>query len=167
MSSWPSSRPSRCRAAAQMSTLVTCSKEQSRRKSWNRCTCRKLQGTHTSTSATQSVTWEEPRSSSLSTPRGPHNTSRAPIHHHLPHLAVARQWTLVPQTHTPNLKERGFSATIAKGLATLHMSALSHADPGNNSRPGLHSNKEAILTTRESMLCTGCPLQKCRTFSRI
>ena len=46
-------------------------------------------------------------------------------------------------------------------------SAHSHAGPGNNSRPSLHSNKEAILTMKESMLCVGCPLQKCRTFSRI
>ena len=89
------------------------------------------------------------------------------IRHPLPHLAAAHQWTLVPQTHAPNLVERGFSATIVRGLVISHTSAHSHADPSNNNRPGLHSNKEAIPMMRESMLCTGCPLQKCRTFSKI
>ena len=55
----------------------------------------------------------------------------------------------MPQTHAPNLVGRGYNAIIAKGLAILHMSAHSHADPGNNSRPGLHSNKEAILMMKE------------------
>ena len=60
--------------------------------------------------------------------------------------------------------ERGFSATIVRGLVTSHMSAHSHVNPSSNSRPSLHSNKEAISVTKESVLCTGCPLQKCRTF---
>ena len=136
--------------AAQMSTLETCSKEQSRRKSWSRCTCRLSPGTHTLTSATWYVIWEGPRSSSLSTPRGPPATSRAPIHHPpLPLLAAACQWISAPQTCAPNLVGRGYNATTAKGLATLHASAHSHASPGNNSRPGLHSNKEAIPMTKE------------------
>ena len=80
---------------------------------------------------------------------------------------TAHKWILALQTCAPNLVGRGYNATTAKGLATLHMSAHSHAGPGNNSRPSLHSNKEAILTMKESMLCVGCPLQKCRTFSRI
>ena len=154
--------------AAQMSMLETCLKEQSHGKSWSRCTCRLSPGTSTLISVTRYTTWEGPRSSSLSILRGPHNTSRAPIRH-LPllHLAVACQWTLAPQTHAPNLVGRGYNATTVRDLAILHVSAHSHAGPGNNSRPGLHSNKEAILMTRESMLCAGCPLQKCRTFSRI
>ena len=128
-----------------MSTPGTCLKEQSRRKSWSRCTCRLLPGTRTSISVTQYVTWEGPRSSSLSTPRGPLNTSRAPIRHHpLPHLAVAHQWILVSQTCAPNLMGRGYNATIAKGLAISHASAHSHADPSNNSRPGPHSIKEVL-----------------------
>ena len=154
--------------AAWMSTPRICSKEQSRGKSWSRCTCRLSTEIHTLISATRYMTWEGPRSSSLSILRGPHNTSRAPICHlPLPHLAAACQWTSVPQTHAPNLVGRGYSATTVRGLAISHMSAHSHASPSNNSRPSLHSNKEAILTMRESMLCVGCPLQKCRTFSRI
>ena len=149
MSSWPSSRPSRCRVAAQMSTLMTCLKEQSCEKSWSRSTCRQLQGTHTLISATWSVTWEGPRSSLSSTPKDPHVITRGPICHPLPLLAAVCQWILVPQTHAPNLVGRGYNATTAKGLATWHMSAHSHAGPGNNSRPGLHSNKEAILMMRE------------------
>ena len=90
------------------------------------------------------------RSSSLSTPRGPHNISRAPIHHHpLLHLAVACQWISALQTRTPNLVGRGYNAIIAKGLATSHESAHSHAGPGNNSRPGPHSIKEAIPMMKE------------------
>ena len=135
--------------------------------SWNRCTCRLSPEICTLVSANQYATWEGSRSSSLSTLRGPHDTSRAPIRHPLPLLAAACQWILVPQTHAPNLMERGFNATTVRGLAISHMSAHSHADPGNNSRPSLHSNKEAILTTKGSMLCAGCPLQKCGTFSRI
>ena len=150
-----------------MSTPGTCLKEQSHEKSWNRPTCRQSQGTHTLTFATQYATWEGPRSSSSSTPREPHDTTKAPICHPCLHLAVAHQWILVPQTCTPNLMGRGFSATIVRGLVISHMSAHSHTNPGNNSRPSLHSNKEAILMMRESMLCVGCPLQKCRTFSRI
>ena len=154
--------------AAQMSTLGTCSKEQSCGKSWSRCTCRLSPGTCTLISATRYATWEGPRSSSLSTLRGPHDTSRAPICHlPLPHLAAACQWTLAPQTCAPNLMGRGYSATTVRGSATSHVSAHSHAGPGNNSRPGLHSNKEAIPMTKESMLCAGCPLQKCGTSSRI
>ena len=151
-----------------MTMPKTCSKEQSPRKSWSRCTCRLVTGVLMLNSVSQYVRWEEHRSSSSSTPKDPHGTTRGPIHHHpLPHLAAARQWILVPQTHAPNLMERGYNATIAKGLAISHVSAHSHAGPGNNSRPSLHSNKEAILMTKESMLCTGCPLQKCRTFSKI
>ena len=151
-----------------MNTLRTCSKGLSRRKSWSRFTCRPLQGTLTPTSATWSEKWEGPRSSSLSTPRGSHDITRAPICHlPLPHLAAARQWILVPQTHTPNLMERGYNDITVRGLDISHTSACNHAGPGNSSRPSLHSNKEAIPMTRESMLCMGCPLQKCGTFSRI
>ena len=150
-----------------MSMLETCSKGQSRGKSWSRCTCRLLPEICTLISATRYATWEGPRSSSLSILRGPHDTSRAPIHHLLPHLAAACQWTSAPQTHAPNLVGRGYNATTVRGLAISHVSAHSHASPGNNSRPSLHSNKEAIPMTRESMLCVGCPLQKCGTFSRI
>ena len=150
-----------------MSTLETCSKEPSCGKSWSRCTYRLSPEIRTSISATQYVTWEGPRSSSLSTLRGPLATSRAPIHHHpRPHLAAARQWTSVPQTHAPNLAGRGYNAITVRGSAISHASAHSHAVPGN-SKPGPHSTKEAIPTTRESMLCAGCPLQKCRTFSKI
>ena len=100
--------------------------------------------------------------------RGPLITSRAPIcHHPLPHLAAACQWTSAPQTHTPNLVGGGYNAIIVRGSAISHVSAHSHADPGNNSKPGPHSIKEATLMTKESMLCVGCPLQKCGTFSRI
>ena len=147
--------------------LRTCLKGQSHKESWSRCTCRQLPGICTSISVTRYVTWEGPRSSSSSTPRGPHVITRAPIRHLLPPLAVARQWTSAPQTHTPNLVGRGYNATTVRGLAISHVSAHSHASPGNSSRPGLHSNKEAIPTMKESMLCTGCPLQKCRTFSRV
>ena len=146
-----------------MSTPRTCLNEQSHRKSWSRCTCRLSLEICTLISAT----WEGPRSSSLSTPRGPHSTSRAPICHPLLHLAAAHQWTSGPQTHAPNLVGRGYSAITAKSLAISHESAHSHTSPGNNSRPGLHSNKEAIPMTKESMLCMECPLQKCGTFSRI
>ena len=136
--------------AAQMSTPETCLKERSHEKSWSRCTCRLSPGTRTLISAIQYATWEGPRSSSLSTPRSPHNTSRAPIRHHpLPHPAVACQWISVLQIHAPNLVGRGYNAIIAKGLAILHASAHSHANPGNNSRPGLHSIKEAIPMMRE------------------
>ena len=107
-------------------------------------------------------------SSSLSICQGPHDIIRAFIHHcPLLHLAVAHQWTLVVQTCTPNLVGRGFSATTTKGLPISHMSAPSHANHGNNSRPDLHSNKEAVLVMKESMLCMGCPLQKCETVSKI
>ena len=153
--------------AAQMSTLETCSKEPSCGKSWSRCTYRLSPEIRTLISASQYMTWEGPRSSSSSIPRDPHAITRGPIHHPLPLLAAAHQWISVPQTCAPNLVGRGYNATTAKGLATLHVSARSHASPGNNSRPGLHSNKEAIPMTKESMLCAGCPLQKCRTFSRI
>ena len=149
MSSWPSSRPSRCRVAAWMSTPRTCSKEQSHRKSWSRFTCRWSLGTRTLISATRSKTWEGPRSSSSSIPKDPHVTTRGPIRHPLLLLAAARQWTSAPQTHAPNLMGRGHSATTVRGLATLHENACSHAGPNNNSRPDLHSNKEAILTMRE------------------
>ena len=154
--------------AARMSTPGTCSKEQSRGKSWSRCTCRLLPGTRTLISVIRYATWEGSRSSSLSILRGPHNTSRAPICH-LPllHLAAACQWTSALQTHTPNLVGGGYNAIIVKGSAISHVSAHSHASPGNNSRPSLHSNKEAIPTMKESMLCAGCPLQKCGTFSKI
>ena len=136
--------------AAQMSTPGTCSKEQSHGKSWSRCTCRLSPGICTLISATWYTIWEGPRSSSSSTPRGPHATSRAPICHlPLSCLAAACQWTLMPQIHAPNLVGRGYNATIAKGLAISHVSAHSHAGPGNNSRPGLHSNKKAILTMKE------------------
>ena len=144
-----------------------CLKEQSHRTSWSRFTCKQLQGTRTLISATQSATWGGPRSSSSLTPRDPHNITRGPTCHPLPHLAAACRWTLVPQTHTPNLVGRGFNATTVRGLVISHANAHSHTGPSNNSRPSLHSNKEAILMTRESMLCTGCPLQKCRTSSRI
>ena len=151
-----------------MSTPGTCLKEQSHGKSWSRCTCRLSPGTHTLISVIQYATWEGPRSSSLSILRGPLITSRAPIHHHpLLHLAAAHQWISALQTHAPNLVGGGYNAIIVKGSAILHVSAHSHASPSNNSRPALHSNKEAILTTKESMLCTGCPLQKCGTFSKI
>ena len=154
--------------AAQMSTPGTCSKEPSKGKSWSRCTSRLSLGTHTLISAIWCTTWEGPRSSSSSIPRGPLVTSRAPIRHHpLQHLAAAHQWTSVPQTHTPNLMGGGYNAIIVRDSAISHVSAHSHADPGNNSKPGPHSIKEAILTMKESMLCTGCPLQKCGTFSRI
>ena len=154
--------------AAQMSMPGTCSKEPSRRKSWSRCTSRLSPGTHTLISAIRYTTWEGPRSSSSSIPRGPLVTSRAPIRHHpLLHLAVARQWTSALQTHAPNLMGGGYNAITVRDSAISHMSAHSHADPGNNSKPGPHSIKEAIPTTRELMLCVGCPLQKCRTFSRI
>ena len=166
MNSWPSLRPSRCRVAARMSTPGTFSKEQSRRTSWNRSTYRRSLGTRTLISVTWSETWEGPRSSSSSIPKDPHVTTRGPIRHPLPLLAAAHQWTSAPQTHTPNLMGRGYSATIAKGLAILHVSAHSHTGPSNSSRPGLHSNKEAIPMTKESMLCVGCPLQKCGTFSK-
>ena len=154
--------------AARMNTPRTCSKEPSHGKFWSRCTSRLSPGTCTLISAIRYATWEGPRSSSLSILRGPLITSRAPIHHHpLPHLAAARQWTLATQTHAPNLMGGGYNAIIVRGLAISHVSAHSHADPGNNSKPGPHSIKEAILMTKESMLCTGCPLQKCGTFSRI
>ena len=135
--------------AAQMSMPGTCSKEQSHGKSWSRCTCRLSPGTRTLTSAIRCAIWEGPRSSSLSIPRGPPATSRAPIcHPPLPLLAAVRQWISALQTRAPNLVGRGYNATTAKGLATLHMSAHSHAGPSNNSRPSLHSNKEAIPTTK-------------------
>ena len=154
--------------AAQMSMPGTCSKEPSRRKSWSRCTSRLSPGTRTLISAIRYTTWEGPRSSSSSIPRGPLVTSRAPIHHHpLPHLAVACQWTSAPQTHAPNLMGGGYNAIIVRDSAISHVSAHSHADPGNNSKPSPHSIKEAIPMTKESMLCVGCPLQKCGTFSRI
>ena len=151
-----------------MSTPETCSKEPSRRKSWSRCTSRLSPGTRTLISAIRYATWEGPRSSSLSILRGPLVTSTAPIRHHpLPHLAAACQWTSAPQTHAPNLVGGGYNAIIVRGSVISHMSAHSHAEPGNNSKPSPHSIKEAILTTKESMLCAGCPLQKCGTFSRI
>ena len=151
-----------------MSTPGTCSKGPSRGKFWNRCISRPSPGIRTLTSATRYVTWEGPRSSSLSTLRGPLATSRAPIHHHpRPHLAAAHQWTSVPQAHTPNLTGRGYNAITVKGSVTSHVSAHSHAAPGNNSKPGPYSTKEAIPMTKELMLCAGCPLQKCGTFSKI
>ena len=58
-------------------------------------------------------------------------------------------WSGVKSHFTPNLVGRGYIATTAKGLAILHVSAHSHTDPGNSSRPGLHSNKEAIPMMRE------------------
>ena len=154
--------------AAQMSTPETCLKEPSHGKFWSRCTSRPSPGTHTLISVIRYVTWEGPRSSSLSILRGPLVTSRAPIcHHPLPHLAGARQWTSALQTHAPNLMGGGYNAIIVRGSVISHVSAHSHADPSNNSKPGPHSIKEAIPTTKESMLCAGCPLQKCGTFSRI
>ena len=154
--------------AAQMSMPGICSKEPSRRKFWSRYTSRPSPGIRTSISVIRYVTWEGPRSSSSSIPRGPLVTSRAPIRHHpLPHLAAVRQWTLAPQIRAPNLVGGGYSAIIVRGSVISHASAHSRADPSNNSKPGPHSNKEAIPTTRELMLCVGCPLQKCGTFSRI
>ena len=151
-----------------MSTPGTCSKEPSSGKFWSRCTSRPSPGTRTLISAIRYVTWEGPRSSSLSIPRGPLVTSRAPIRHHpLLHLAAARQWTSALQTHAPNLMGRGYNAIIVRGSVISHVSAHSHASPGNISKPGPHSNKEAIPTMKESTLCEGCPLQKCGTFSRI
>ena len=151
-----------------MSTPEICLKERSPRKSWSKCTCRLLTGPLMLTSVSQYTRWEEHRSSSSSTPKDPCGTTRGPIcHHPLLHLAAARQWILVLQTHAPDLVERGYNATTAKGLAISHVSAHSHASPSNNSRPSLHSNKEAILMMKESTLCVGCPLQKCRTFSKI
>ena len=136
--------------AAQTSTLETCSKEPSHRKSWSRCIYRLLPEIRTLISASRYATWQGPRSSSLSILRGPLFTSRAPIcHHPLPHLAAACQWISAPQTHAPNLMGRGYSAIIAKGLAISHVSAHSHAGPGNNSKPGPHSIKEAIPMMRE------------------
>ena len=151
-----------------MSTPGTCSKEPSHGKFWSRCTSRLLPGICTLISATRYATWEGPRSSSLSILRGPLSTSRAPIRHHpLPHLAAVHQWTSAPQTHAPNLMGGGYNAIIVRGSVISHESAHSHAGPGSISKPGPHSNKEAIPMTRESTLCTGCPLQKCRTFSKI
>ena len=145
----------------------TCSKERSPRKFWSKCTCRLVTGALMPNSVSQCTRWEGHRSSSSSTPKDPHGTTRGPTHHHpLPHLAAAHQWILVPQTHTPNLVGRGYNATTAKGLAISHVSAHSHTGPGSNSRPGLHSNKEAIPMMKGSMLCVGCPLQKCGTFLR-
>ena len=151
-----------------MSMPGICSKEPSREKFWSRCTSRLSPGIHTLISAIRYATWEGPRSSSLSILRGPLVISRAPIHHHpLLHLAAAHQWTSVPQTPTPNLVGGGYNAIIVRGSVISHVSAHSHAVPGNNSKPGPHSIKEAIPTTKELMLCVGCPLQKCGTFSRI
>ena len=135
--------------AAQMSMLETCSKELSRGKSWSRCIYRLSPEICTLISASRYMTWEGPRSSSSSIPRDPHTITRGPICHPLPLLAAACQWISALQTRAPNLVERGYNATTAKGLATSHMSAHSHAGPSNNSRPGLHSNKEAIPMTRE------------------
>ena len=136
--------------AAQMNTPETCSKEQSHGKSWSRCTCKLSPGTCTLISVIRYTTWEGPRSSSLSIPRGPHDTSRAPICHlPLPHLAAVHQWTSAPQTHAPNLVGRGYNATTVRGLAISHVSAHSHTDPSNNSRPGLHSIKEAVPVMKE------------------
>ena len=151
-----------------MNMLETYSQEWSCRKSWSRFTCMRSPGIHTLISVTQSEKWEGPRNSSLSILRGPPDTTRAPICH-LPllHLAAACQWILVPQTHALNLVGRGYNAIIVRGLVILHVSAHSHTDPSNNSRPSLHSIKEAIPMMKESMLCAECPLQKCRTFSRI
>ena len=151
-----------------MSTPGTCLKEPSRGKFWSKCTSRPLPGTRTLISAIRYVTWEGPRSSSLSILRGPLVISRAPIRHHpLPHLAAAHQWTSALQTPAPNLVGGGHNAIIVRGSVISHVSAHSHAVPGNNSKPGPHSNKEAIPMTRESTLCVGCPLQKCGTFSKI
>ncbi|KIM54161.1 hypothetical protein SCLCIDRAFT_1154903 [Scleroderma citrinum Foug A] len=109
------------------------------RKSWSRCTCRLSPGIRTLISVIRYATWEGPRSSSLSILRGPHDTSRALICHlPLPHLAAVHQWTSAPQTHAPNLVRRGYNATTVRGLAISHVSAHSHASPGNNSRPGVH-----------------------------
>ena len=136
--------------AAQMSTPGTCSKEPSRGKFWSRCISRPSPGIRTSISVIRYATWEGPRSSSLSTPRGPLVISRAPIRHHpLLHLVAVHQWILAPQTHAPNLMGRGCNAIIAKGLAISHASAHSHANPGNNSKPSPHSIKEAIPMMRE------------------
>ena len=133
-----------------MSMLETCLKELSRGKSWSRFTCRPLQEIRISTSATWSATWEGPKSFSLSIHKGPHDITRDHIcHRPLLHLAAAHQWIGVPQIHAPNLVGRGCSATIAKGLVILHMSAHSHTNPGNSSRPGLHSIKEAIPMMKE------------------
>ena len=133
-----------------MSMPRICLKEQSPERSWNRCTCKLVTGALMVTSVSQSTRWEEHRSSSSSTFKDPRSTTRGPIHHHpLPHLAAACQWTLVPQTHTPNLVGRGYSATIVRGLAISHVSAHSHTGPSNNSRPSLHSIKEAILMMKE------------------
>ena len=135
--------------AAQMSTLETCLKEQSRGRSWSRCICRLSPEIHTLISVTWSTTREGPRNSSSSTPKDPHDTTRGPICHPLLLPAAVCQWILVLQTHAPNLVGRGYSATIAKGLVISHVSAHSHNSPSNNSRPSLHSNKEAILMMKE------------------
>ena len=147
-------------------TPETCSKEQSPEKSWSRCTCRLATGALMVTSVSQYARWEGYRSSFSSTPKNPRGTTRGPIQHHpLLHLAAAHQWTLVPQMHSPNLMGRGYNATIIRALTISQVSAHSHTSPSNHSRPGLHSNKEAIPMMRESMLCAGCPLQKYGTFS--
>ena len=107
-------------------------KEQSHGKSWSRCTCRLSPEICTLISVTQFTTWEGPRSSLLSTLKGPHVITRGPIRCPLPLLAAVCQWISVPQIHAPNLVGRGYNATTAKGLATSHVSAHSHAGPGNN-----------------------------------
>ena len=67
----------------------------------------------------------------------------------------------------PQPRGKGLQCYNCQGFGHITRECTQPCRPGNNSRPSLHSNKEAILMMRESMLCAGCPLQRCGTSSRI